>query len=200
MTATRGGAPLTFPERPPLVVVVDETGDERITLVSSQAAAGYPQHYIEPEYISDLPTFNIPTPEFRTGTFRCFEVRGDSMATAISPGEWVIGRYVEQWPTNIRNGYIYVVVTTEAILVKRVINRVVERKTLVLQSDNEDYETIEVNALDVLELWDVKASLRFKFPSTTRFDTLRKVRELEADFQHLRNEVETLKKDHKKAR
>ena len=198
LKVTRGGKELYPSNQPPLVVVVDRDGHERISLVSSQAAAGYPQLYLEPEYIRDLPTFNIPTPEFNSGTFRGFEIRGDSMATTIKPGEWVISRYVDNWPSNIKNGYIYVVITNEAILLKRVTNRILERRTLVLQSDNEDYETMEVDAADVLELWDVKASLRFRFPASTRFNTLRKVRELEADFNHLRKEVETLKKGQKK--
>ncbi len=185
-------------DKPPLVIVVDAKNEERISMVDTRAAAGYPQQYLETEYIRDLPTFNLPSREFQEGTFRCFQVRGNSMATTFSQGDWVIARFVDNWPQNIRNGYVYVVVTATEVLIKRVTNRILERRTIVIQSDNEEYETEEIHAGDVLELWYVKARMSFKFPNT-RFESTRKIRELEADFLDLRNEVQLLKNDRQKA-
>jgi hypothetical protein len=86
---------------------------------------------------------------------------------------------------------VYVVVTPYAILIKRVLNRVMERGRIVLQSDNEEFETQEIDALDVLELWYVRASLRFRFPNT-RFEVVRKVGELEADVSYLKKQMQEL--------
>jgi len=167
-------------------------------MVDTRAAAGYPVHFLEPEFYRELPVFSLPGSAFRNATFRCFQVRGNSMVPTFNHEDWVISRYVDNWPQNIKNGYVYVVVTTEQVFIKRVLNRVMERNTLVLQSDNEEYDTQEVNALDVLELWYVKARLSFKFPNT-RFEVHRKVGEMQADIQYLLNEVKALKNGNKKA-
>ena len=181
----------------PLLVTVDSHGKENIVVVESRAAAGYVQHYMEPEFVRQLPAFSLPRPEFRNATFRCFEVTGSSMAKTFYSGELVIGSFVDNWPQNIKNGYVYVIVTPYAILIKRVLNRVMERGRIVLQSDNEEYETQEVDALDVLELWYVRASLRFKFPNT-RFEVARKVGDLEADVSYLKKQVNRLLLNEKK--
>jgi transcriptional regulator with XRE-family HTH domain len=176
----------------PILVTVDQHGRENITLVESRAAAGYTSHYMEPEFVKNLPAFQIPRPEFRNATFRGFEVNGQSMAPTFQPGELAIASYVDNWPQNIKNGYVYVIVTPYAILIKRVLNRTLERGVLALQSDNEEYETQEISSLDVLEVWYVKASLRFRFPNV-RFQATKRLGELEADVSYLLKEVQEIR-------
>lgn len=173
-----------------------ETGEENIAMVDTRAAAGYPQYFLEPEYLVDLPKFNLPGPQFRNATFRCFQVVGDSMAETLYPEDWVICSYVDlnqgrKAFNTIKEGYIYVVVTDEAVLVKRLLNRVQERGKIVIMSDNEAYATREIDATDIKELWYVKAKLSFHFPNT-RYNTLRKISGLEADLIHLQERVKKL--------
>jgi phage repressor protein C with HTH and peptisase S24 domain len=173
-----------------------ETGEENIAMVDTRAAAGYPQYFLEPEYLVDLPKFNLPGPQFRNSTFRCFQVIGDSMAETLYPEDWVICSYVDlsmgrKSFNSIKEGYIYVVVTEEAVLVKRLLNRVQERGKIVIMSDNEAYATREIDVLDIKELWYVKAKLSFHFPNT-RYNTLRKISGLEADLIHLQERVKKL--------
>ncbi|GGG33201.1 XRE family transcriptional regulator [Hymenobacter glacieicola] len=181
----------------PLLVTVDNAGNENITMVSTAAVAGYPSHYMEPEYIRDLPAFSLPGSGFRNATFRCFQVRGNSMAPTFHQDDWVIASYVDNWPQNIKNGYIYVVVTPETVYIKRLINRILDRQSVVIQSDNEEYDTQEIHALDVLEIWYVKARLSFKFPNT-RFAAHRRLGELEADVSYLMEEMRKLRKEEPK--
>ena len=173
-----------------------DTEEENIAMVDTRAAAGYPQYFLEPEYFVDLPKFHLPGPQFRNATFRCFQVIGDSMTETLYPDDWVICQYFDlsQGPRSfnaIKEGYVYVVVTEEAVLVKRLLNRVQERGKVVLMSDNEAYATREIDAEDVKELWYVKAKLSFHFPNT-RYNTLRKISSLEADLVHLQERVKKL--------
>jgi hypothetical protein len=118
------------------------------------------------------------------------------MAETLYPEDWVICSYVDlsmgrKSFNSIKEGYIYVVVTEEAVLVKRLLNRVQERGKIVIMSDNEAYATREIDVLDIKELWYVKAKLSFHFPNT-RYNTLRKISGLEADLIHLQERVRKL--------
>jgi hypothetical protein len=75
--------------------------------------------------------------------------------------------------------------------VKRLLNRVQERSKIVIMSDNEAYATREIDVMDIKELWYVKAKLSFHFPNT-RYNTLRKISNLEADLIHLQERVKKL--------
>ncbi|WP_426493603.1 S24 family peptidase [Hymenobacter sp. 102] len=175
------------------MVTVDSENRENISLVSSKAAASYPTRYLEPEFYQDIPAFSIPLPQFRNATFRAFEVIGDSMSPTLYAGGWVLARYVDFARETLQEGYIHVVVTREALVVKRVLDRIEQRGTLALQSDNEEFQTYEVQIEDVQEVWRVVADIGFKFPNV-RFDTRRRVAGLEADLQNVLARLEKVEK------
>ena len=52
-----------------LSITVDKQDRENIELVPQKAAAGYLNGYADPEYLEDLPKFQIPTLN-GTGTYR----------------------------------------------------------------------------------------------------------------------------------
>src|SRR3546814_14975382 len=60
-----------------LSITVDANDRENIELVPVKASAGYLNGYADPEYISELPRFNLPM--FKQGSYRAFELKGDSM-------------------------------------------------------------------------------------------------------------------------
>ncbi|WP_353777150.1 S24 family peptidase [Winogradskyella sp. 3972H.M.0a.05] len=139
----------------PQVVAVNETGDENVVYVPVQARAGYLNGYGDPEYIESLPSFHMP--HLTNGTYRCFEVKGNSMVRTFFDGDLVFGKYVEDL-RDIKDGRVYVIVSkAEGVVLKRVINRVEERQKLILKSDNKDgnYPTYTINAEDIEEMWYV---------------------------------------------
>lgn len=75
-----------------LAISVDTNDRNNIELVETKAAAGYLQSYADPEYIKDLP--KIAFPNIPVGTYRAFEIQGDSMLP-IESGSLVICTYVE---------------------------------------------------------------------------------------------------------
>ncbi len=139
----------------PQVVAVNQTGEENVVYVPVKARAGYLGGYGDPEYIETLPSFNMP--HLTNGTYRCFEVKGNSMVRTFFDGDLVFGKYVEDL-RDIKDGRVYVVVSkNEGVVLKRVINRIDERGKLILKSDNKDgnYPTYTINREDIMEVWYV---------------------------------------------
>jgi len=168
-----------------LTVQVDTKNNENIELVSSRAAAGYiAGGFLEPEFIGQLPSFNLPDPAFRNATFRAFQVSGDSMQSTLYEGDWIICRYVEHWDRDIRDGYVHVVVTEDSLLVKRVLNRLNERGELTLLSDNTAIPTQFLDAQLVREVWVGVGRLSRKLINP-RFDVNQELMRTRADVDEL---------------
>jgi transcriptional regulator with XRE-family HTH domain len=147
---------------PPRVIVVDQSNREKIVFVPIKAQAGYPKHYADPEYLTSFQTYSIPG--YENGTYRIFEVEGHSMTKpenpegSIVPGDKLICSYVENF-TDIKDNGIYVVVTKDGICVKRCINRIEDRKGIVIESDNPEYRPDFIPAAEILEMWEYKAKI-----------------------------------------
>jgi len=148
----------------PIVVTVDEAGEENIVMVDTKAAAGYPTRFLEPEYYKELPAFKLPGSDYRNGTFRCFQVEGDSMTDSLQNGDFVVGRFCDNHFKDIREGYIHVVVTNDNVLVKRILNKAESDHTLTLISDNEAYPPFDIDIDEVREIWYVKSKLTNYMP------------------------------------
>ncbi|QHT67026.1 helix-turn-helix domain-containing protein [Rhodocytophaga rosea] len=141
-----------------LPIVVDKEEIERITFVPIKAAAGYLTRFQDLEYIQQLPSFNLPN--LKDGTYRAFEVEGDSMKPTIHAGDIVICRYVENW-FHIMDNRIYLVAGVEGIgiVVKRVINRLKKDNKVILCSENDFYPNFELPAEEIYEVWEVKVKV-----------------------------------------
>jgi SOS-response transcriptional repressor LexA len=145
--------------------------------------------YSDPEYISELPKFNLPMLP-KNATYRAFEISGDSMLP-ITSGSIVIGRYLESI-TEIKNGKTYVLVTDrEGVVYKRVFNYIEEKGTLYLVSDNKSYSAYEVDPKEVLEIWEAKAYISIQFPDPEAANELSidKIAGMVLNLQHDVNEI-----------
>ena len=170
----------------PQIITVDSLGNENIVHVPVKARAGYLVGYGDPSYIESLYTYNLPG--LRTGTYRSFEVEGQSMNPTLRDRDWVIASWVENLQ-NIRENRVHVVVThNDGILIKRVLNRVEKRGKLYLKSDNinnkSDYPIIELDPSDIAEIWyaNIKFSSDFSEPS----EIFTRLNDLEIDVMALK--------------
>ncbi|PST82982.1 transcriptional regulator [Pedobacter yulinensis] len=146
-----------------LSISVDQDEKENIELVPVKASAGYLNGYADPEYLSQMPRFQLPIPALRQGTFRAFEIMGDSMLP-VQPGSIIIGEYLDNW-NDVKAGETYVVVSkTEGVVYKRAGNRFRENKDLKLISDNKLYDPYQIAADDILEIWKAKAYISTALP------------------------------------
>jgi len=174
-----------------LTIAADDSDKENITLVGQKAAAGYLNGFADPEYMETLPQFHLPNLS-RQGTFRAFELSGDSMLPLVS-GTIVIGAYVEQLK-QIKSGRTYVLVTqTEGVVYKRVFNYLEENGKLFLVSDNDQYKPFEVRGEEVVEVWEAKAFISTDFPNPgdkkkplTLDDLGEMIRDIHADLRKIR--------------
>ncbi len=133
-----------------LVISDDGMGGENIVHVPVKARAGYLNGYEDPSFIESLTSYRLPG--VRNGTYRSFEIKGDSMLP-LEPGSIVVGQYVESW-RDLKNNHTYVLVTKEeGIVYKRIINKVKSKGQLILLSDNPAYEPYTIAIDDVQEAW-----------------------------------------------
>lgn len=174
-----------------LPIVVNSANEELIPLVPVKAAAGYMNNFDDVEFVENLPHFSLPVPETTQGTFRAFQLKGDSMLP-IQPESYVIGEYLENWNW-LKDGDTYIIISKEeGIVYKRAYNKIEQSKHLELHSDNTEYEPFKVAIDDIAEIWKAKGYLSFDLPEKESENT--SVNELSEMMAKLQGEVEKLKK------
>lgn len=144
-----------------LTSAVTSENEETIELISQKAKAGYTVGYSDPEYIKDLPVFNLP---FLSSNkkFRAFPISGNSMPP-VSDGSYVIAEYVLDW-TAVKNNEPCIVVTKDdGIVFKLAHNCWQEEAKLWLSSTNPMYQPYSISLNDVLELWKFTAYISLEF-------------------------------------
>ena len=170
-----------------LAITVDKEQNENIELVPQRASAGYLNGYADPEFIEELPKFRLPMLA-GTGTYRAFEISGDSMLPLVS-GTVIVGRFAEDW-SHIKDGTPCILVSKrEGVVFKRLYNKVHSSALMMLHSDNPVYPPYELLVTDILEIWEAKAYISNSFPMADL--SLSKLSSIVLDLQH---EVMKLKK------
>jgi transcriptional regulator with XRE-family HTH domain len=144
-----------YQNRMPKVVTVDSQGNDNVVMVPLRARAGYLAGYEDPEFIQTLPSYRLPG--LTHGTFRMFEIYGQSMVPTYHESDIVIARFVENF-NEIRDDRVHIIITKrEGVVAKRVINRVQREGKLILNSDNQrhpgEYPPIVIDPEDILEIW-----------------------------------------------
>jgi transcriptional regulator with XRE-family HTH domain len=157
-----------------------------IQLVPVKAAAGYLAGYADPEFLDELNTFTLPM--LAPGTYRAFEIVGDSMLPTPS-GSVIVGEKVDDLE-EVKSNQTYVVVSrNEGIVYKRVMKNNKSRNKLTLVSDNTAYQPYNVNADDVIEVWKAQMVIS-KANTQQRWD----VNQLASLVSNLQEQVSSLKK------
>jgi len=144
-----------------LSIVTDQKGEERIVHVPIPAQAGYGRLLDDPIYISELPNYQLPDPQFKSGTYRSFEIAGTSMEPTFMPNDIVIAAFIEPryWEQAIKNDQIYIVVTHQDVFIKRIHNRIKSDHMLQCCSDNVEFDPFTISASDVKEVWKARVKL-----------------------------------------
>ena len=173
-----------------LPIVVNEQQEEKISLVPVKAAAGYLNGYADSEFIEQLPSFNLPFNQLSQGTYRAFQIKGDSM-TPIASESYILTEYLENWNW-VKSGECYVIVSkNDGVVYKRVVNQFEENQCLELHSDNPSYETYTIEGSELLEIWRAVGFVSFDLPTPTIADP--SIGELKSMMQELKAEVDRLK-------
>jgi transcriptional regulator with XRE-family HTH domain len=161
-------------------------GSNQIHFVPMKAAAGYMAGYADEEFIDELNTFTLPM--LGSGQFRAFEIIGDSMLPTPS-GSIIVGQKTERLEDVKSNTACIVVSRSEGIVYKRVSRTGRDKGRLTLISDNPSYQPYEVQASDILELWQAQMVIT-KVAQQQRWD----VGQLASLVNNLQEQVANLKK------
>jgi transcriptional regulator with XRE-family HTH domain len=147
-----------------LPVAVQAAGEEQISVVPVQAAAGYLDGHRDTDFVAKLPAFSLPVTELRAErSYRLFQIKGDSMVP-VPDGSYIIAEYVQDW-RSLRDYQSCILVSKgEGVVYKRVINHL-EQGYLELRSDNPAYAPYRLQADEVLEVWKGLGYLSFKLPT-----------------------------------
>jgi len=161
-------------------------GRTDIPFVPVKAAAGYLNGYGDPEFIDELNTFTLPM--LAGGDYRAFEILGDSMMPTPS-GSVIVGERMQNLD-DVKTNQTYIVVSkSEGIVYKRILKNNRQKNKLTLVSDNPSYQPYNVNAEDVLEVWQAQMIIS-KANTQQRWD----VNQLASLVNNLQQQVTTLKK------
>lgn len=138
-----------------------------VPLVNEYAYGGYLGGYKDPEYLEELPKHTIIVDKHHKGTYRAFEVVGDSMddgtINSIPDGAIVTGRDIQQhlWSSKFHTHRFkdYVIVhKTRGVIVKRITHHDTETGIITCHSLNpnkSDYADYDVHLDDVKQMFNV---------------------------------------------
>lgn len=132
-------------------------------LVSKYAYAGYCRGFGDDGYLDTLPKYPFFVDHQPHGEYYAIEVKGDSMDDgsdrSIKDGSICLCRLIapELYKENALhlNRWVFVIVTSDGILIKRIKEHDVEGGTLTLESLNPTYSNIEVNMADIKAVLNV---------------------------------------------
>ena len=157
-----------------------------IHFVPVKAAAGYLTGYADSEFIDELNTFTLPM--LTGGQYRAFEIIGDSMLPTPS-GSIIVGEKVHTLD-DVKNGQACIVLSkNEGIVYKRINRNNKTKNKVTLESDNPAYQPYQINAEDILEVWQAHLVIA-KVAAQQRWD----VNSLANLVSNLHDQVSTLKK------
>ena len=146
-----------------LAITVDKDGNDNLELVPIHAQAGYAVQHNEAVFVQDLPRYRVPG--FEHGKYRAFEVAGDSMEPTLNHRDIVLCSYVDNWRLLVPDD-MYVVVTTQSVMLKRIRQRITDLDSeVLLHSDNAHRRPYPLDVADLTELWQVRGYLSTYLPS-----------------------------------
>lgn len=169
-----------------LASTVDNNDNENIELVPAKAKAGYADGYNDPDFIAQLPTFQLPFLS-KDRKYRTFQLDGDSMYP-IKDKSYVIGEFVQNW-IDIKDGQAYVILTSDdGIVFKIAFNHIKKDKTLLLHSLNPLFQDYEIKINQVKEIWKFVSYFSSELPdvNNTREELLGAIKGLEDKIKDLK--------------
>lgn len=137
------------------------------TFVPITAKAGFSNGFDDFAYKDELEHFNVPYRRFHS---LCVEVVGSSMNDTLEEGDILI---CDKRPItdikDIKSGFIYYLDTKDGSKVKRVQKQPNSSKVW-LESDNEAYEMIEIEANDIIKAYYVRRVEKWNLAKKMKYE------------------------------
>jgi phage repressor protein C with HTH and peptisase S24 domain len=143
----------------------------KVPFVPIKAQAGYVKAMDQEIYLDTLEKYALPPGVSGFGAiWRYWEVEGESMEPVFRPGDIILTSFVHSmdWE-NLRNFHVYVIVTHERIVVKRIFCK--NSLEWVLISENEDHYPQQLLLVEsVKEVWVYRKTWGTRASPTKRFE------------------------------
>lgn len=140
-------------------------------LIPAKAQAGYARAVSHEVYMDQFDKYSLPPGIDPHGqSWAYWEIEGDSMEPTFNSGDIILASQVHalDWD-NLRNYYVYVIVTHEQILIKRIYCK--NQREWVLISDNENlYPQQLLLSENVKEIWVFRRHIDNKAPPPKKFE------------------------------
>lgn len=142
----------------------------KVPLVGIKAQAGYIKGFEHVDYMDTLDKYSLPPGVNPLGAvWSYFEVDGESMEPTLYAGDVILASMLpqEDW-ADIKNFCIYILLTADQLLVKRVYRK--NNEEWVLLSDNEDVSPqVLVPISSIKQVWTFRRHIRSKVPQPKEF-------------------------------
>ncbi|MGZ3846474.1 MAG: LexA family transcriptional regulator [Flavisolibacter sp.] len=143
----------------------NQTSEFLVPLVGIKAQAGYVKGFEQTDFIDTLERYSLPPGVNPKGLeWSYFEVDGDSMEPTISAGDILLTSLLphEDW-MEIKNFYVYVILTDEQLLVKRVYNKN-EKEWIFISDNSETNPQVSIEVSKVKQVWTLRRHIRSRLP------------------------------------
>ena len=179
----------------PKIITVNSEGHEAAVMIDTKAAAGLPHNIDNSQYFQSLPTIQLPQRQFGNGTHIVIQASGESMHPTIYHQDWIISRFEDHPAENMKDGYVYVIVSKAGVVIKRCLNRIKKRGMIVCQSDNSiGNPTYEIEIEDILQIYRAEAKLSFNLGNLNA-DMYKRLNNIEIEVADLRKQIEKPKNE-----
>lgn len=172
-----------------LATTVNADNIDNIELVNEKAKAGYATGFADPEFISQLPRFQLPFLS-KQRKYRTFQLNGDSMLP-IPHGSWVTGEFLQDWH-QIISGQAYIIFTVDDGIVFKITENLIEKEGLLrLYSLNPLFEPYDLPIAEVKEIWKFVhyISIELPEPALPQDALLKTVAILKDDMNRVKNRL-----------
>jgi phage repressor protein C with HTH and peptisase S24 domain len=136
-----------------------------VPLVGIKAQAGYVKGFEQTDFIETLDKYSLPPGVNPKGLeWSYFEVDGDSMEPTLSASDILLTSLLphEDW-NEIKNFCVYVILTDEQLLVKRVYRKN-EREWILISDNSETNPQVSIDLFKVKQVWTLRRHIRSKLP------------------------------------
>jgi len=145
-----------------LSTTVDRKNQENIEMVPEKAKAGYTTGFADPEFITDLPVYQLPIVSSNK-KFRSFQISGDSMLP-IPEGTWITGEFIQDWSL-IKTGTACIILTlNDGIVFKIIETKPDEPGIFKAISLNPLYMPYDIRYPDIREIWRFNHLISLSLP------------------------------------
>jgi transcriptional regulator with XRE-family HTH domain len=172
-----------------LATTVNSHNVDNIELVGEKAKAGYVTGFADPEFISELPVFQLPFLS-KQKKYRTFQLTGDSMLP-IPSKSWVTGEFVQDW-NSIVSGHGYIILTLDEGIVFKIAENLIEKEhKLCLYSLNPLYQPFDLQVNEIKEIWKFVNYISNEIPDPVlpQDDLFKTVNNLKKDINNLKRKL-----------